>query len=377
MEKKTAGHYFWLAGVIGLMAVLVALRYDSRHGLTALIQFGADAEATKVPALADIPHHVRELRGFDGQFYAQIALDPLLRDPATLAAIDDPAYRARRILMPWAAYLVGLGQPALIIQLYPLLDLVCWGFLLWWLLRILAPIGPWQRAIITGIVLSSGTLETVRLSLTDLPATLLMLVPCIAAISPVRGALWLGLANLCRETSVLGTFAYFAGPVRGPAKPSRRALGLALALLPLAVWILYVNFRLGRPQAGGGNFSWPLFGAWGALELAVRRFTSELSPSALGAIAAIIGLHWQALHLWRQRRLDDPLWRLGALFAVLLVFLGPKVWELPLGACRSVLPMTIAFNLLLARETRPRWVLFVATNLYSLHGIYTFLTYRS
>ena len=34
-------------------------------------------------------------------------------------------------------------------------------------------------------------------------------------------------------------------------------------------------------------------------------------------------------------------------------------------------------NLLLAREARPRWVLFVATNLYSLHGIYTFLTYRS
>lgn len=377
METKSVGHYLWLAGVIGLLAVLVALRYDARHGLTALNQFGADFQSTQVPALAAIPHQVREPHGFDGQFYAQIALDPLLRDPATLAALDDPAYRARRILMPWVGYLVGFGQPALIIHLYPLIDLACWGVLLGWLLRVLAPIGPWQRAIITGIIFSSGTLEALRLSLTDLPATMLLLAPCLAAIPSARAAVWLGLANLCRETSVLGTLAYFGGPGSGRSPRSRRALGLTLALLPLALWILYLNVRLGRPQASGGNFSWPLLGAWGALELAVRRLTSELSPSALGAIAAIIGLHGQALHLWRQRRFDDPLWRLGALFAVLLVFLGPKVWELPLGACRSVLPMTIAFNLLLARETRPRWLLFFATNLYSVHGIYTFLTYRS
>jgi len=38
--------------------------------------------------------------GYDGQFYIQIALDPLLRGAKLQQVLDAPAYRARRILAP-------------------------------------------------------------------------------------------------------------------------------------------------------------------------------------------------------------------------------------------------------------------------------------
>ena len=51
---------------------------------------------------------------------------PLLRDPATAAALDAPAYRARRILLPAAAFLFGLGQPRFVVQAYAIQNAVCW-----------------------------------------------------------------------------------------------------------------------------------------------------------------------------------------------------------------------------------------------------------
>ena len=33
-------------------------------------------------------------------------------------AMDSAPYRARRILMPWVAYLVGLGRPFWVLQAY-------------------------------------------------------------------------------------------------------------------------------------------------------------------------------------------------------------------------------------------------------------------
>lgn len=377
MQKNSLGHKLWLAVLVGLLVVLVGRRHEPGHGLTALIQFGADFAADQTPALADVPHHVREPHGFDAQFYAQIALDPLLLDPATAKAVDDPSYRGRRILMPWTAYLLGLGQPRFIIHVYPVIDLLVWLALLGCLLRWLAPIDAWKRGVITAILFSSGTLEALRLSLTDLPATLLMLVPCATLLPAGPASVWLALASLCRETSVLGVAAYFIG-----SKPTNtvwlRRIGWAgAALLPAALWMLSIHFRFGSAQVTGGNFATPLAGAWGALELAARRFAADFSPSALGAIAAIIGLHWQALHLWRHRQWQDPLWRLGVFFSLLLVLTGPKLWEVPLAACRAVLPMTIAFNLLLAREPHPRWALLIATNLYSVYGLYNFITYVS
>ena len=64
--------------------------------------------------------------GFDGQFYAEVGLDPLLRDPQLGTALDSPTYRSRRILMPWLAWLGGLGHPSWILNVYAALNLVFW-----------------------------------------------------------------------------------------------------------------------------------------------------------------------------------------------------------------------------------------------------------
>jgi hypothetical protein len=49
--------------------------------------------------------------GYDGQFYAQLATDPLIRNPETLTAFDNFGYRARRPLFAMTAYVAGGGEP--------------------------------------------------------------------------------------------------------------------------------------------------------------------------------------------------------------------------------------------------------------------------
>ena len=361
--------------VFGLM---IGLRWETGKGLSALIQFDAMFEARSNPILRTIPHHVRNPSGFDGQFYAQVALDPLLLDPATKPALDAPAYRSRRILMPLMAYAGGLGQPGWIIAVYPFIDLGCWLLLLWLLLKYLRPATGFQCACITAVLFSSGLLDTVRLALPDLPATVLLLLPYFTTLAGVGAAFALACACLGRETSVLGVAAYFGHRVPSDRPLMMRAIGFVAAVLPLAAWTIYVHWRFGADTLTGGNLALPLTAAAHTLTTSAMRFATELSPAALGAVAAVVGLHLQAAYLWLNRNWVDPFWRLGAAYTVLLVVLGPKVWEVPLAACRDVLPMTIAFNVLLLRRAgRPSWQLFAWGNAYSLYGLFKVFTYTS
>src|SRR6185295_9574986 len=50
--------------------------------------------------------------GYDGQFFLALAYDPGLRDPRTAASLDNPRYRARRILFPALAHVLALGNAA-------------------------------------------------------------------------------------------------------------------------------------------------------------------------------------------------------------------------------------------------------------------------
>ena len=49
--------------------------------------------------------------GYDGQQFLSIALDPGLSNPDTIAALDHPAYRYRRIVYPLLGYCLGWGNP--------------------------------------------------------------------------------------------------------------------------------------------------------------------------------------------------------------------------------------------------------------------------
>src|SRR5262245_44449285 len=85
----------------------VASYYNPETGFTQLIGFGGNFAEEALPAVKAAPHHIYEDSwGYDGQFYAQLATDPLLRDPELATAIDAPAFRARRMLFCWSAYIL-------------------------------------------------------------------------------------------------------------------------------------------------------------------------------------------------------------------------------------------------------------------------------
>src|SRR4029077_10699809 len=156
----------------GLVAsFLMSARRYSRlgTGFTALIGLppGHDYEA---PRMAAVPHYEYSGAGvYDGQFYAQRALDPLLRDPLTDRAMDLAPFRARRILFSWTAYVAGLGRPSWILEAYALQNVVAWLILAAMLARWMPPSTPRGLAAWTACLFSHGLLWSVRFALLDGP----------------------------------------------------------------------------------------------------------------------------------------------------------------------------------------------------------------
>ena len=392
------GRALWVAALIALVFGLVAARYVPGDGFTALIQFEPGFADRALPALRATPHHLRA-SGYDGQFYAQVALDPGLRDPKALQrALDAPAYRARRILLPALAWVLGGGETARVLNIYALLNPLFWlGFLVL-LLRACRPLTLPAMLCVTVLALAGGTLESIRLALTDLPATVLLLAAALLALrgSPLWGGVLGALAGLARDTAAAGAGLVLLpiSPGQGQASgkkpgPLRRAGSLALAVVPVIAWAFWVGHvfpgSIGQDRGAQDNFGFPLAAAWGRLLTAWHLLQAGSPPWGQEgfAFAAIAGLHLQALYLLLQPRPRAVLWRMGLPFALLLWFLGPAVWNSYLAAARALLPMTVAFNLLLLQDLRPApsgwkpWAWFAAGNFFSVFGIIKFWTYTA
>lgn len=367
---------YWTASV--LFAVLVLAKFSPRTGFTSLIRFGETWQERRHGALQGLPlATVPGSSGYDGQFYAQIALDPFLRGPELEKVIDAPAYRARRILVPAIAAALGLGHPWWTLQFFALINVCCWFALGWLLLRQIGPADGLALARWTGCMFSMGVLESVRQSLVDLPALLLLALAVHAHTQsrPARSALWLVLGNLAKETSLLGTFALRWDSSLRPFPWRRVCLGLMIAILPLTLWSLYVRQRFAQTpgNVGLGNFSWPLFGLLAQAKSSLRELSlGNLDSRYSFSLIAIIGFVTQTWVLWGTRQFSSSWWRIGAVHSLLLLFLSSWVWSGYWAVCRAVLPMTIAFNLLLP-GTRGFWPLWIAGNLTMLHAIWRFL----
>ena len=165
--------------LVGLFfATMVGLRWDARTGWTELLRFAGNTPGlTELPALQGLPvARMRANGGYDGQFYAQLALYPSLREPALKKTIDDPGYRARRIFLPWMAALLGGGDAWRTLQVFALLNVACWFVLAALLWRWLPPDNWRNVAMWTALLFGVGVIDSVRYSLTDLPALLLLAV---------------------------------------------------------------------------------------------------------------------------------------------------------------------------------------------------------
>lgn len=356
---------------------LVSIRkyYHPGTGFTALIGFPAGHEY-EVPALRRVPHYDYTGAGvYDGQFYAQCALDPLMRDPATDRAMDLAPFRARRILFSWTAYLAGAGRPAWILEAYALQNVVCWLLLALVLARWMRPATPRGLAGWAACLFSHGLLWSVRFSLLDGPS---LLLTALAIRSSENGHAWasavvVGINGLGRETNLLGALAQ-------PLRRDRRAMlkllaAVAIVVLPLLVWedYLYSIYRSTIVAGADNQATMPgvalvsvLASAWRHAALSRLLSPASFDLCILGSLAV------QAVFLAVYLRPHEEWWRVGIGYIALLLVMDRVLVTPSTGAVtRVMLPMTAAFNVLLVRHSDGKgfWAWFAAGNLHLVPGL--------
>jgi hypothetical protein len=385
----------WLFVLLGAaaLAVLVSIGvrvYSPTYGLTRLIVIGSEFNRRGIAVYQATPKYIDPYPphrwGFDGQQYAQIALDPLLRDPRIKTAIDNPPYRARRILLPVLAWLGGLGRPFWILNVYATLNFVFWFGFAVMMTFLFRPHGWAGLAGFAAMLLTCGVIESMWASLTDFPGFNLMTLAVLAGGSGGAGVL--ALAALTRETSLFGLVGLwdFKPPWR---ETIRRNLRLSLiAAVPMGLWFAYLAWRLHMASpVDADNLDWPLRGIMGKLgEFSVvavhghirwHRWYLELYKNPeLHALLTIIALLTQCIYVVTHRVWENRFWRIGMLFVPFFLCIGAPAWESHFTVTRHALPITLAFNLLLAIRPGRAWVVwFLLGNSFVPYGIYQFYNY--
>jgi hypothetical protein len=370
--RRAIGALYLLTAVAFLLAIWQFR--EPQFGFTRLIAFGEQFQERVLPAVRALPHHVHAGSGYDGQFYAQLALDPLLRDPDLHVALDSVEYRARRVLLSGTAFVLGAGRPAWILEAYALQNVAFWLMLGAVLLRWLPPVNIRNWLAWCGCLLGFGSVASVTLALTDLPSTALVALGFAAAEigRPYTAGGILGLSGLARETNMLAALGIDWVAMWKTKQRVRMIVTLLLIGLPLVLWISYLVFLLGPSawSAGDSNLGLPFAGMALYLERSIRdlRFDGAGSPAVIGLVALFSTLVQVAFLAWRAE-LHRPWWRVGIAHAALMTLLGYPVWEGNPGASvRALLPMTVAYNVLIA-NSRWFWPLFVLGNLTMVQGL--------
>jgi hypothetical protein len=126
--------------------------------------------------------------------------------------------------------------------------------------------------------------------------------------------------------------------------------------------VLWVHYRVAAGSLSS-TFGVPLRAAAGAgLAILAKVRAGQwaiVKDDAYVALAVLV----QTAFVLARPRLANAWWRIGAVFALLAVFMGPTPWEDPRWAVqRHLLPLTLAFNVLVPR-TRGGLVLLAAGNL--------------
>ena len=185
--------------------------------------------------------------GYDGQLFLSVALDPLLAHPQSVASLDNPRYRYRRILFPVLGYLLSLGQRQVVPFILVLINAACLVALVVVIGRMLKarqrPV--WGALFVLGI---PGYWCALLLTTSDLLAALLLAL----SLASYRGerykglAVCYGLAGLTHETMVV-----VIGSLTIPllARKQWRETGTVLTgCIPAVLWNVFVLWRI--PSAG-------------------------------------------------------------------------------------------------------------------------------
>lgn len=352
---------------VAAFAIACAQFHLPGKGFTFLLTFGGGESARYLPELRHLPRYeAPDSAGYDAQYYSQIAMHPRLGDPEIRAAVDDLPYRARRILFCWTAYGLAGGNPARALQIYAVQNIVCW-FVLGFVLLRWFPATTWGNFFRwAGVMASAGLCFSVRGSLVDGPSLLLI---AIAIALEETGRRWwaagvLGISGLARETNLLAGAALLSPAETKSGRRGVTVLRGLVAILPLALWMVCLRAWVGSSHAELGNFGWPFaayFSQWRDVIAHFSKPDAGLVPLWRALILVALLAQWVFFAVRREPQ--QTWWRVGAAYALLMVFLGKPVWEgYPGAAARVLLPMLLAFNVLVPR--RRAWLpLLLAGNL--------------
>ena len=371
---------------IGVAAVYVAAvvvflvsigRFHQKNtGFTSLIHFGGRFYDRTLPAVRYARHTISlDDWGDDGQFYAQMAVEPLLRNRQLDVALDNPPYRSRRILFAWTAYLAGLGETEWILKAYAMQNIVAWlalaGVMLYWFPPVRARnVLPW-----IGCLYSAGLLVSVRLSMLEGPSMVIVTLAILAA-ERQRGWLATGLmaiSGLGRETNLIGS-GLLVSRMPGTGREILALFGkAACVVLPFFLWSLYVSVIYpGFSYTNPDSFAMPFSGyltKWSAT--LGEYYQYGWHSNARFSLAILIGVSVQVAFLALRWEWKSAWWRMAAPYCALFAVTSYAVWGgLPGAAPRVLLPLTFAFNVLVARlEGWSFWTLVILGNLSVVSGI--------
>jgi hypothetical protein len=352
MRSFWRGHHWTLwatLAAVGFFLCLVARFYHPVYGFTAFLQLSEKSKQIGIAPIRETSIFAHEGEGgYDGQYYAQIAYDPTLRNSELKNAADNLSYRARRILPPALAWLLAAGQPGWIADVYSLLNVIFWIILaaLCWKLLQVRDLRTWLAW--AGLLFSAGALHSVRLALTDLIATTF-----IAAALYARernrsnvAALSLAAASLSKETAFLSAIALLRGPWNDLRAWARNLLGIIIAATPLIAWLIYICFVVGPADQGFSNFTAPFSGIWEKWGQAIAGISQETDwLLAWSTLLAVVGVTAQLFWLLLRPSLRDISWWASLPYVALAFVLSSAVWEGHPGAfTRVLLPLQFFFT---------------------------------
>jgi hypothetical protein len=344
---------------VALFVAVVARMYEPGIGFSYVISFGAKQQLPQLPEMRSLNYLLQaDGYGYDAQYYVQLAMRPTLRGEDLRHAIDGLRYRGRRILTCWTAYVAGLGKPAGILQAYVVQNFVAWLLLAGVLLRWFPPTGLGNLLRWAGVLFCAGMCQSLRHALVDGPSLLLI---CAGVWAVETNRRWLAtgvfaLSGLARETNLLAAAA-LVRPAERNWSHARELVFRALAVgAPLALWLGYMHWAVGPAMdPGARNFNAPFLSYithWRHTFAALAQATPS-NPWPRINLLVMIALTVQFGFIVLRPRWEDAWWRVGVCFAALMVVLGTAVWEgYPGAAPRVLLPMQMAFNVLVPRTKR-------------------------
>lgn len=342
----------------------LAQYYSSEFGFTYFLRVGEFALAEK-PWSQDLETNIyvhERTWGYDGQYYAQLALDPLMQNGDLDESVDNLPYRARRILLPALAHVIGFGRPTGVLNIFAFLNIVSWAALALLLLRWFPPTSINHTVRWLGVMFSTGMCSSVSMALVDGPCLLFLALALrwIEERRPKLAAFSLALGGLVKETTLLGIGLLAPVNWRIFSHWPRAILAGIVTILPLGIWVIFIFHRFSdqtNQGAGAGNFSLPLV----AMGQKLQELTVELASGGLPwatwgiSMACLMSVFVQAVFVITRWRWTQPAWRLTVSFALLAFVIGPGNWNgYPGGASRSLLPLLLGFNLLVPRGRR--WI---------------------